>query len=1213
MAEIQQRLGFEASQAIQTLNQLQAALSGVNRQLRALNTAANQRSPAVVQGFAQTAQAAKQAQQSVAAAGNAMQTTGQQGAKAGQSITLSWQTMLRIVTTQVIIRSLNGLINLFAESTRAAHDFQIEVARISTIARGPGSSISELTKSLNDLSVQLGRPISEVTAAAFEALQNDLGSTTETMNLLSGAAHELALITGGDLTQAVNAISSVLKSYNLDVSQANDVSDIFFTTIDVGRVKLADLSDSLGTITPLAAQLGVDFANVGASIAAITQSGTNAATATTQLRNVLQKLIKPTEALDAAFRQLGVSSGQELIRTSGGLVPALQRLSDVVNGDERALAQMFGTIRGQLGVFNLLANNSKVVNIALSEMANRAGRAKEALQTIEQTDARALDRGIQELNLALRNLGNETLKIQLAFVKLTTEAVQGFGTLTSTVTGLVDKVNELLNPSGNNLLTTVSALTSAFALLGLGIASTLEEITGLNVGASSALQALIKASTQAIVEGRKIAIEQVKKASEAAEKDITQRLREEVTARNGVMGDYLSKVTTIYNQEVVAFNKRSQELIAIQSNVVSNFETAAKSISSQIDAFFAGAADRLQERANATKTAFQELADFKFDRSIAGQDDRSKAFALDEEAARRTRAALEELRKADASGSEEARKAALEQVNAAKAFNERAKAAAEAAQLQGKATSALDRQQELLEAAAKSAKNLEDAERHAQQQITQLDSATTKARLANLDALIKKHAELIEEQNRSGTAPDRAKEIDTELAKNARQFAEQFAQLTQDNLLKTLKLDQVFKQAALEAASALDNVRSQWNGARESLQAALDRGPFKAVAEVVDQATAGTGNKVVDRAVEDTTKSFSDIQNPAEQAQKLLDAVAKVKQEAQLAEAKFRAQELILGKNNSAVDLFLSKLQDVDGAAKGSVSSLTAMNEAIGGASAEQLALLTTELERIQQQIQTQTQAGILTGEQTKALQEAVIALFDNIDARRQQLEAEGFFGNGVVEAADQVLTQITERIGALDLGIPPEKVAAMFEPLSTGAATASQQMTQQFQQTTTALSSGFTQASNTAKTAIAGIQPIISSISTAGAIAQMNALAAAAQRALTLALQAASVSAGGGQHFGGAIHRAQGGQVTRGVDTRIVAMQPGEFVVNKKSSGKFFSQLQAINGGQAPSFREEGGSVTNIGDINVSVNAPNGQEVSGRDIAIALRREIRRETSKLF
>jgi hypothetical protein len=77
--------------------------------------------------------------------------------------------------------------------------------------------------------------------------------------------------------------------------------------------------------------------------------------------------------------------------------------------------------------------------------------------------------------------------------------------------------------------------------------------------------------------------------------------------------------------------------------------------------------------------------------------------------------------------------------------------------------------------------------------------------------------------------------------------------------------------------------------------------------------------------------------------------------------------------------------------------------------------------------------------------------------------------------------------------------------------------------------------------------------------------------------------------------------------------MQPGEFVVNKKSSSKFFSQLQAINGGQAPSFREQGGSVTNIGDVNVSVNAAPGQDVSGRDIAIALRRELRRETSKLF
>lgn len=58
--------------------------------------------------------------------------------------------------------------------------------------------------------------------------------------------------------------------------------------------------------------------------------------------------------------------------------------------------------------------------------------------------------------------------------------------------------------------------------------------------------------------------------------------------------------------------------------------------------------------------------------------------------------------------------------------------------------------------------------------------------------------------------------------------------------------------------------------------------------------------------------------------------------------------------------------------------------------------------------------------------------------------------------------------------------------------------------------------------------------------------------------------------------------------------------------------QLQAINAGQTPSFRENGGSVTNvsIGDINVP--AASNPTQNGREIAGVLNWEIRRGTARL-
>jgi hypothetical protein len=109
-----------------------------------------------------------------------------------------------------------------------------------------------------------------------------------------------------------------------------------------------------------------------------------------------------------------------------------------------------------------------------------------------------------------------------------------------------------------------------------------------------------------------------------------------------------------------------------------------------------------------------------------------------------------------------------------------------------------------------------------------------------------------------------------------------------------------------------------------------------------------------------------------------------------------------------------------------------------------------------------------------------------------------------------------------------------------------------------------------------------------------------------------AMAQASGGQFaaFGGSIRGlAMGG---RGTDTVPVMLTPGEFVMNAQASRRFYSQLVGMNAGLAPQGRAEGGSVTNFGDINVSVTGGGPSRQTAREIATALRRELRRGTSKL-
>ena len=84
------------------------------------------------------------------------------------------------------------------------------------------------------------------------------------------------------------------------------------------------------------------------------------------------------------------------------------------------------------------------------------------------------------------------------------------------------------------------------------------------------------------------------------------------------------------------------------------------------------------------------------------------------------------------------------------------------------------------------------------------------------------------------------------------------------------------------------------------------------------------------------------------------------------------------------------------------------------------------------------------------------------------------------------------------------------------------------------------------------------------------------------------------------------------GTDVIPAMLSPGEVVINAASARNFASQLTAINAGVRPVYRSEGGSVTNIGDINVSVTGGGTGRQTARSIAAELRRELRRGTATL-
>ena len=320
--EIVQKLGFDASDTLTTLSNLEALFNRFNASLNSAATAIksfNSASSSVTKPLDE-----------------AMQKT--------QSLTLSWQTMARVVQTQLIVRSLNGIRDALEESVGSAMRFSKQVGEIRAI--DPTRNFQQIGDDIRRLSDAFNQPLAEVAEAQYQTISSQFTSATDQTNILT-AANQLAKVTAQDLSSATLLLAGSLNAYGESSDMAGLRSAQFFKTVELGRVRLNELGTALGRVQSIGHESGVSLEELEASLVAITLGGVKANEASTQLRGVLTAFLKPTQDMQKALKELGVESGEAAIATWGlqGAVAQLWKLAGSASG----MSKLFPNIRGDAG------------------------------------------------------------------------------------------------------------------------------------------------------------------------------------------------------------------------------------------------------------------------------------------------------------------------------------------------------------------------------------------------------------------------------------------------------------------------------------------------------------------------------------------------------------------------------------------------------------------------------------------------------------------------------------------------------------------------------------------------------------------------------------------------------------------------------------------------------------------------------------------------
>lgn len=291
---------------------------------------------------------------------------------------------------------------------REAAAFESSIAKIEGLVGVGGKQLEELAAAARRLGPEFGKSANEAADALFFITSAGLRGDAA-INVLEASLKGAAIGLGETKTIADLATSAVNAYGEAQLDGAKAV-DVLTEAVRLGKLEPEDLAQSMGMVLPLASNLGVRFDEVGAAMAGMSKTGTDASTAATQLRQILATLAKPTAAADKALADMGLSAeGLRNQITEEGLFATLETLTDAFDGNIEATTEVFGNIRALSGVLDLMGASVDDNRELFRLMADDTGVLDEALGVAADTAEFKFNQSMGQVKETLLGIGEDLL------------------------------------------------------------------------------------------------------------------------------------------------------------------------------------------------------------------------------------------------------------------------------------------------------------------------------------------------------------------------------------------------------------------------------------------------------------------------------------------------------------------------------------------------------------------------------------------------------------------------------------------------------------------------------------------------------------------------------------------------------------------------------------------------------------------------------------
>ncbi len=231
-----------------------------------------------------------------------------------------------------------GVINAFREGIGAIFDFDQALKNLQAITGATDAEIAVLGDRIRHVAATTKYSAREVSDAAILLGQAGFDAA-ESLDAIQAVAM-LATGTLTDMATTADLLTTAIRAFGLKTSESARVADIFASAVNKSKLTIDKLRTAFNYLGPVASNAGLALEETAAATMVLANAGLRGSTIGTGFRQVIARLISPSEKLRLAFRAAGADL-EKLNPLANDFSVVLDELSKVITHSGLAI-RLFG-------------------------------------------------------------------------------------------------------------------------------------------------------------------------------------------------------------------------------------------------------------------------------------------------------------------------------------------------------------------------------------------------------------------------------------------------------------------------------------------------------------------------------------------------------------------------------------------------------------------------------------------------------------------------------------------------------------------------------------------------------------------------------------------------------------------------------------------------------------------------------------------------------